>query len=619
MSTQAAILSIANLQLAEFASQPQALLREGWHASCILSRGAGARRSRRIFAETSGREITLKADIGSVLGIFFLMTSVASAQSTFHKAPASAAEVNNPYAGKSSAARAGAKLYAAKCAACHGPSGKGTGNVPALATGPAQSATDGQIFWYITQGDPNNGMPAWSSLPEGQRWQIITFVKSLSTSNARFAADAPPAPATTSRTDAPPPPAPFTDFRFEKPGKVRKITLQDLPVPYATRSANRGPRVVARPENAWPKTLPGFKVEQYASGLDSPRLMRTAPNGDVFLAESESGEIKIFRGIKGGKPEQVKVFATGLTRPFGINFYPPGGNPQWVYVANTDSVVRFPYQNGDLQARGAAQHIADLPHGEGHYTRDIQFSFDAKKMFVSVGSASNVDDPDTTPEEKNRADILEFNPDGSGMRVYAYGIRNAVGLAVNPQTGELWCSVNERDGLGDNLVADYITHVQDGGFYGWPWWYMGGHQDPRHQGKHPELQSKVITPDVVLQPHNASLELTFYGGQQFPAEYRGDIFASEHGSWNKSVRAGYEVIRIPLHQSGRASGEYEDFLTGFVMDNDQVWGRPVGITVAADGSLLVSDDASNSIWRVSYAGNQSPSAENTKRSEPVGR
>jgi glucose/arabinose dehydrogenase len=173
---------------------------------------------------------------------------------------------------------------------------------------------------------------------------------------------------------------------------------------------------------------------------------------------------------------------------------------------------------------------------------------------------------------------------------------------VNPQTGELWCSVNERDALGDNLVPDYITHVQEGGFYGWPWWYIGAHQDPRHQGKHPELKDKVIVPDVLLQPHNASLEFTFYQGQQFPAEYKGDIFASEHGSWNKAVRVGYEVIRVPLHQTGRASGAYEDFLTGFVLPDGNVWGRPVGVTVAPDGSLLVSDDGSNSVWRVSYTG-----------------
>jgi glucose/arabinose dehydrogenase len=196
-----------------------------------------------------------------------------------------------------------------------------------------------------------------------------------------------------------------------------------------------------------------------------------------------------------------------------------------------------------------------------------------------------------------------MNPDGSNLRVYADGIRNAGGgLAIDPKTGALWCSVNERDGLGDNLVPDYITHVQAGGFYGWPYYYIGGNQDPRLQGKHPELKDKTLVPDVLLQPHNASLEMTFYEGKQFPEEYQGDIFAAQHGSWNKRVRVGYEVIRVPLHRTGKASGEYEDFLTGFVLPNGQVWGRPVGVTVAADGSVLVTDDGSNSIWRVSYTG-----------------
>lgn len=351
-------------------------------------------------------------------------------------------------------------------------------------------------------------------------------------------------------------------------------------------------------------------MQQFASGLDNPRELRTAPNGDIFLAESSSGVIRVFRGMTAeGKPKQAGVFATGLNEPYGIAFYPLGNNPEWVYVGNTNSVVRFPYQNGDLKARGAAQHLVDLPSGGGHWTRDIQFSPDGNRMYVAVGSASNVDDPDTTPEEKNRADILQFNPDGSGLRIFASGIRNAGGgLATNPKTGQLWCSVNERDGLGDNLVPDYITHVEEGGFYGWPWWYIGGHQDPRHKGKHPELRDKTIVPDVLLQAHNASLQFTFYGGKQFPAEYQGDIFASEHGSWNRSVRAGYEVIRIPLHQSGKASGDYEDFVTGFVVDNGHVWGRPVGITIAQDGSLLVSDDGSNSIWRISYAAETAKSA-----------
>jgi len=303
----------------------------------------------------------------------------------------------------------------------------------------------------------------------------------------------------------------------------------------------------------------------------------------------------------------VQVFASGLTQPFGIAFYPPGPDPQWVYVANTDWVVRFPYRDGDLKARGPAQKLAELPgggrlRGGGHWTRDIAFSSDRKKIYVSVGSRSNADDTDNNPAEYHRADILEFNPDGSGERVFAWGIRNAVGIAMEPKTGELWGSVNERDDLGDNLPPDYITHIQDGGFYGWPWYYIGGHPDPRLKGKHPELKSKVITPDVLVQPHNASLEMTFYNGKQFPDEYAGDIFAAEHGSWNRGVRTGYEVIRVPLHQKGRATGEYEDFLTGFVTPAGDVWGRPVGVTVAQDGSLLVSDDGSNSIWRVSYAG-----------------
>ncbi|MGA2150316.1 MAG: PQQ-dependent sugar dehydrogenase, partial [Bryobacteraceae bacterium] len=198
-----------------------------------------------------------------------------------------------------------------------------------------------------------------------------------------------------------------------------------------------------------------------------------------------------------------------------------------------------------------------------------------------------------------RADILEFTPEGKDRKIYAWGIRNAVGIAVNPSDGVLWASVNERDALGDNLVPDYITHVQEGGFYGWPWYYMGGHQDPRLEGKHPELKNKVIVPDVLLQPHNASLEMTFYRGSQFPAEYTGEIFAAEHGSWNRASRTGYEVIRVPV-KDGKANGEYEDFMTGFVLPNGNVWGRPVGVAVAQDGSLIVTDDGSSTVWRVSY-------------------
>jgi glucose/arabinose dehydrogenase len=307
-----------------------------------------------------------------------------------------------------------------------------------------------------------------------------------------------------------------------------------------------------------------------------------------------------------GTAQQVSEFATGLNLPFGINFYPAGPNPEWVYVGNTDGVIRFPYKNGDLVARGPAEHLFEVPggghlRGGGHWTRDLAFSKDGTKLFVSVGSLSNVDDVDTHPLEFHRANVLEYTPDGKFIKVYASGIRNCVGEAINPTTGELWCSTNERDGLGNNLVPDYVTHVQEDGFYGWPWYYMGGHQDPRHEGKHPELQAKVITPDILVNPHFASLEMLFYEGKQFPAGYRGDGFAAEHGSWNRKVRSGYEVIRLPMHD-GHATGEYEDFLTGFVLPNGDVWGRPVGVAVANDGSLFVTDDGSRSIWHVIYTG-----------------
>jgi glucose/arabinose dehydrogenase len=311
----------------------------------------------------------------------------------------------------------------------------------------------------------------------------------------------------------------------------------------------------------------------------------------------------VLRGINSaGSAEHIEVFAQGLVRPYGIAFYPPGADPQWLYVGDSDAVVRFAYHKGDLRAAGSPQPVAVLPQGGGHWTRDLRFASDGRTLFVAVGSASNVDDPDTSPQESERADILAFDPDGSHRRIYARGLRNPSGLAIDPATGALWCAVNERDGLGDDLVPDYVTHVQRDGFYGWPWWYLGAHQDPRHAGKHPELAAAAIVPDVLLQAHGAPLQITFYQGQQFPAEYRGHLFATEHGSWNRSMRTGYKVIRVPIDTSGRAGGAYQDFLTGFVLNDQQVWGRPVGIAEAADGSLLVSDDASNSIWRVRYPG-----------------
>jgi len=402
--------------------------------------------------------------------------------------------------------------------------------------------------------------------------------------------------------------SPFTDFHGETPGKVHHITAADLPAPYATKSAALFSRPVPRPADAWPQAPEGFKVALYAENLVgddkkplAPRTIITAPNGDFFVASTNTGKILVFRGLTAdGKAEQMETFATGLKLPFGIAFYPPGPNPQYVYVGNTDSIVRFPYKNGDLKATGDPQVIVpNLPAGPNHFARGVVFSLDGKRMFIAVGSHTNVTDIDTDTSEYHRADILVANPDGSDLQVYASGIRNGSGVTVNPKTGELWTSVNERDELGDNLPPDYITHVQEGGFYGWPWYYTGGNPDPRFPGKHPELKDKAIVPDVLLEPHNASLNITFYEGKQFPKKYDGVLFAAEHGSWNRSVRTGYEVIMVPM-KNGHATGEYEDFLTGFVTPSGDCWGRPVGVAVAKDGSLMVTDDGSNSIWRVTY-------------------
>jgi glucose/arabinose dehydrogenase len=395
--------------------------------------------------------------------------------------------------------------------------------------------------------------------------------------------------------------AAFTSYKEEKPGTLRKITVADLPKP--TKGVANQPTLVPKPADAWPQAPQGFKVELYAEQLEGPREIRAAPNGDLFVSESTAGTVEVFRGIgSDGKPKEKSTFATGLRNNFGIAFYPLGANPKWVYFANTNSVIRYAYHNGDLKATGQPETvIAELPAGGGHWTRDLAFSPDGTKLFVSVGSASNVDDADTHPKEFHRANILEFTPEGKFVKIYAAGIRNPVGIAINPTTGQLWCSVNERDMLGDNLVPDYITSVKEDGFYGWPWYYIGDHHDPRLPGKHPELENKVTVPDVLLQPHNASLQLMFYEGKQFPKQYKGDIFAAEHGSWNKSVRAGYELIRVPLDH-GKSDGVYQDFLTGFVTPDGNVWGRPVGVASAPDGSLLVTDDGYNAIWHISYHG-----------------
>ena len=396
------------------------------------------------------------------------------------------------------------------------------------------------------------------------------------------------------------------DWSKDAPGARHKITIDDLPPPYATKSANNNPRIIRRPAGAQLHVPPGFKIEEYASGFSYPRFLLTAPNGDIFVTESRSDSIKVLRDGGGKATPKTEIFADrDMNDPFGLAFYPPGPEPQFLYVANTNEVVRFPYHNGDIKARGPAEKLAELSggglvHSGGHWTRDIVFSPDGKKMYVSIGSFSNVSD---MAMEANRARIFEFNPDGSERKVFAWGIRNAVGIAFRPGSNELWMSTNERDDLGEDLVPDYISRVQPGGFYGWPWFYLGNHQDPRHKGKHPELANTVLVPDVLVQSHSATLNLCFYDGAQFPVEYKGDIFAAFHGSWNRERRTGYKIVRVPFDKStGKARGDYEDFVTGFVTKEGNVWGRPVGITVAKDGSLLVSEDGNKTIWRVSYVG-----------------
>lgn len=418
------------------------------------------------------------------------------------------------------------------------------------------------------------------------------------------------------------------DWRHAAPGVAHRIAPAEMPAPYSTASSGNGPQIVKRPANASLSAPPGFSARLFAAGLSNPRIVRVAPNGDIFVAETAANRIRILRAADGADaPSENQVFADGLDRPFGIAFYPPGNHPQWLYVADNDSVVRFPYRDGDLRARGAAQIVVPrlTESRGGHSTRDVAFSPDGKRMFISVGSESN-DAEDMRKKtlaeasrwdadhgrgaswgaETRRADILATDPEGrEPLHAYATGIRNGAGIAVDPETGELWASTNERDGLGDDLVPDYVTRIKAGGFYGWPWFYIGNHPDPRHLGERPDLAARAIVPDVFLQPHSAPLEMCFYtaasGAAAFPAEYRGDAFVALHGSWNRRTRTGYKVVRVRLAH-GVPTGEYVDFLTGFVVNDHDVWGRPVGVAVARDGALLVTEDGNGTLWRVAYTG-----------------
>jgi glucose/arabinose dehydrogenase/cytochrome c2 len=416
------------------------------------------------------------------------------------------------------------------------------------------------------------------------------------------------------------------DWRLDAPGREHRINLEALPPPFATPSTRNSPQLIARPADAALVLPPGFHIEPFATHLMGPRKMLLAPNGDILVSETNGGRISVLHPAPdGAHAAGADVYLQGLKQPFGLAFYPNAANPQWLYIAETNRVTRYAYRAGDVKPRGPAEPvIAQLPSGGGHFTRDIAFSPDGKQLFVSVGSGSNVAETMSkkTPEqikawesehglgaawdqETDRAAVLVFDAAAPGpAKIYATGVRNCVSLTVQPASGALWCTTNERDQLGDDLVPDYSTRVRSGGYYGWPWYYMGSNEDPRLRGDRPDLRGKALLPDVPYQSHSAALNLTFYtasdGKSAFPAGYVGDAFAAFHGSWNRSLRTGYKLVRVHM-KNDQPTGDYEDFLTGFIADNGNVWGRPVATTELKDGSLLLSDDGGNVIFRISYA------------------
>lgn len=366
-----------------------------------------------------------------------------------------------------------------------------------------------------------------------------------------------------------------------------------LPPPFATRSAGNGPTGVKPPKGFLPTVPAGFRVNIFAEDFKVPRFLTTAPNGDIFLADTGAGQVIVLRDPQHtGGSSQREVFAEGLKRPFGIAFH-----DDYVYVGNTGEVVRFRYERATSKRLGEAEHILDLPFGGGHSIRTLAFGKDGQHLYISVGSSGNID----IEKDQRRAAVLVCDPDGKNARIYASGLRNSVGLAVEPVSGVVWSAVNERDEMGDNLPPDFLTSLKDGGFYGWPYSYIGGNVDPRVQPQRPDLVAKAIIPDVLLGAHVAPLQFAFYTGTQFPESYRGGAFIAEHGSWNRASRAGYQVAFVAF-KDGKAVADPVPFLTGFAPDpaGENVNGRPVGVTVAPDGSLLVSDDGAGLVYRVSY-------------------
>lgn len=371
-----------------------------------------------------------------------------------------------------------------------------------------------------------------------------------------------------------------------------EIRPDQLPPPFHTPSAGNPPDVVRRPTRAPLHLPPGFHITLWAADLEDPRNMALAPNNDVFVAESRAGRITILRDTnRDNQPDQRFVFADNLD-PFGLAF-----RPGYLYVGNGDGILRFAYTPGQTRAAGQPERVASLPSG-GHVTRNLIFNRDGSRMYVAVGSRSNVSDESDDPL---RAAITEYDPDGGSRRTFAAGLRNPVGLGIEPMTGALWTVVNERDGLGDDLVPDFATEVRDGAFYGWPFAYIGPNEDPRRRGERPDLVARSVVPSVLIASHSAPIGMTFYTGTMFPPQYRGGAFVALHGSWNRSRRTGYKVIHIPM-RNGKPTGGYDDFVAGWSSDpvSDKVWGRPAGVLVHADGSLLIADDGGNVVWRVTY-------------------
>jgi glucose/arabinose dehydrogenase len=377
-------------------------------------------------------------------------------------------------------------------------------------------------------------------------------------------------------------------------GQVTHGKKPQLPAPFATKSAGNPPEESKPPKGFLPTVPAGFKIEVFAADFNEPRWLTVGPNGkDIFLADTHGGKIYILRmPADGNGAAQKEEFLTGLDEPFGIAFH-----EDYIYVGDTDAVLRYKFDPVNSKKLGDAEKIMDLPR-RGHSTRAVAFAPDGKHLFVSVGSQSNID----IESDTRRAAVTICDPDGKNARLYATGLRNPVGIAIEPKTGVLYTSVNERDGLGDDLPPDYFTSVKDGGFYGWPYSYIGKNVDPRVNPQKPELVAKAIIPDVLLGAHRAPLQFAFYTGKQFPAKYAGGVFLCEHGSWNRSQRAGYQVVFIPF-KDGVPSSDPEPFMTGLVPDptKGNVNGRPVGVTVAPDGSLLVSDDGAQVVYRISAA------------------